>query len=113
MGTLYDNHGGDCGSYRFGSIYDTAGKKVGYVDDAGRVYDDRGNKKGYVDQHGRVENDWGYGAGSVNGRTIYSKDGFEVGEQSEGAAFYDMYEPYVIREGHRAGAGYLLLLRAA
>ncbi|MFB6931344.1 hypothetical protein [Streptomyces chartreusis] len=116
MGAIYDDSGRECGSYSSGSVYNASGSKVGSVDDSGRVYDAWGNSKGRVNEYGKVWNDWGKEVGlvSADGMNVLSEGGLiTLGRHSEGDTSYSPYEPYLIRDGHRAGAGLLLLLGAA
>ncbi|WP_345666215.1 hypothetical protein [Streptomyces venetus] len=97
-------------------MYNSSGSKVGSVDDSGRVYDAWGNSKGRVNEYGTVWNDSGNEVGlvSVDGKKVMSQGGvIPLGRHSEEDTYYNPYEPYLIRDGHRAGAGLLLLLGAA
>ncbi|MFI8989854.1 5-fold beta-flower protein [Streptomyces antimycoticus] len=116
MNTIYDDSGRACGSYSSGSVYNSSSSKVGSVDDSGRVYDALGNSKGRVNEYGKVWNDSGNEVGlvSVDGKKVMSQGGIiTLGRHSEADTSYNPYEPYLIRDGHRAGAGLLLLLGAA
>ncbi|MET9403602.1 hypothetical protein [Kitasatospora sp. NPDC002965] len=114
MGSIYDDKRMVCGWYRSGSVYDSSDSKVGSVDASGRVYDTLGMLRGRVNEYGRVSDEKGLEVGKVseNEKKVYS-DVFLVGLHSEPDTTYSPYEPYLIRDGHRAGAGLLLLLGAA
>ncbi|MFC8669705.1 hypothetical protein [Streptomyces sp. NPDC057199] len=116
MGAIYDDNRMACGWYRSGSVYDSSESKVGSVDASGRVYDTLGIIRGRVNEYGRVWDEKGLEVGKVseNEKKVYSKGSvFLAGLHSEPDTTYSPYEPNLIRDGHRAGAGLLLLLGAA
>lgn len=116
MGAIYDENKMACGLYRSGSVYDSSESKVGSVDASGRVYDTLGIIKGRVNEHGRVWDEKGLEVGKVseNDKKVLPKGSvYLAGLHSEPDATYSPYEPNLIQDGHRAGAGLLLLLGAA